>query len=117
MAEGQIAIATWPRPGGRGLPAEPLEVDQTLLDERVPALHRLLGLVIEVERGMGELRHAGALLGVDVERLLGERQRRRALLEQLGAPLLHLRAQVLRGTTVFTSPIASASCAEYWRQR
>src|SRR2546428_13073623 len=35
-----------PRPD-RKLPAKLLEVDRTLLDERVPALHRLLGLVIE----------------------------------------------------------------------
>ncbi len=30
-------------------PAELFEVDGSLLDERVPALHRLLGLVVEVE--------------------------------------------------------------------
>src|SRR5947209_1976992 len=73
---------------------ELLKVDRPLLDERVPALHRLRRLVVEAERGVGELRHAGPLLGVDVERLLGERERRRALVEELGAPFLHLGAKL-----------------------
>src|SRR5439155_17061675 len=77
--------------------AEFFEVDGPLLDERVAAFHRLVGLVVETERGVRELRHAGSRLGVDVERLLGERQRRRALVEQLRAPLLDLGAQVLEG--------------------
>ena len=42
---------------------------------------------------MCELRHARARLGVDVERLLGQRERGRALVEQLAAPLLDLGAQ------------------------
>src|SRR5260370_9516542 len=75
-------------------PAELLEVDGALLDERVPALHRLLGLVVEVEGGVGELRHPGTLLGVDVERLLGEGESRRALVEELPAPLLDLGPEV-----------------------
>src|SRR5215470_19931506 len=75
--------------------AEFLEVDGPLLDECVPAFHRLVRLVVEPERGTRELRHARARLGVDVERLLGERQRRGALLEELSAPLLHLGAQIL----------------------
>src|SRR5262245_65816438 len=76
---------------------ELLEIDRTLLDERVPALHRLLGAVVETERGARELGHAGPRLGVDVEGLLGQRERGRALLEKLRAPALHLRAQILEG--------------------
>src|SRR2546430_17256101 len=90
--------------GRRRSRAELLEVDRTLLDEGIPAFHRLLGLVVDGERGVGELRHGGALLGVDVERLLGERQRGRALLEQLGAPLLHLGAKLLEGNDLVHEP-------------
>src|SRR5215831_11691003 len=64
------------------------EVHGSLLDERVTALLRLPGLVVEREGGRRELPDAGALLGVDVERLLREPQRRRALLQQLAAPRL-----------------------------
>src|SRR5262249_51501036 len=62
------------------------EVDGPLLHEGVAPLHRLVGAVVEVERGEGELGHARALLRVHVERLLGQGQRRRALLEELAAP-------------------------------
>src|SRR5262249_30907301 len=75
--------------------AEFFEVDGPLVDERVAALHRLVGLVVETERGVGELGDTGARLGVDVERLLGKRQRGRALLEQLRTPLLDLGAEIL----------------------
>ncbi len=64
-----------------GLPAKFPEVDGPFLDESVAALHGLRRLVIQAERGVRQLRDARALLGVDVERLLGERERRRALLE------------------------------------
>src|SRR5713226_4509776 len=85
-------------------PAELLEVDGALLDERVPALHRLLGLVVEVEGGVGELRHPGTLLGVDVERLLGEGESRRALVEELPAPLLDLGPEVPEGHHLVDEP-------------
>src|ERR1051325_751428 len=61
------------------------EVHGPLLHERVAPLHGFLGLVVEVQRGGGELGDTGALLGVDVERLLGERERGGALLQQLAA--------------------------------
>src|SRR5712692_6651011 len=85
-------------------PAELLEVHGSLLDERVPALHRLLGLVVEVEGGVGELRHPGTLLGVDVERLLGEGESRRALVEELPAPLLDLGPEVPEGHHLVDEP-------------
>src|SRR5215468_1788789 len=72
------------------------EVDGPLLDEGVAAFHRLVRLVVEVERGGGELGHARARLGVDVERLLGQGERGRALLQELAAPLLDLGAQILQ---------------------
>src|SRR5262249_5133231 len=65
------------RPPPRKLPSELLEVDRPLLDERVASFHRLWRLVVEVERGGGELRHARSRLGVDVEGLLRHRQRGR----------------------------------------
>src|SRR5437667_11993154 len=76
--------------------SESLEVDGPLLDERVATFHRLLGPVVERERRVRELRHAGSRLGIDVERLLGQRQRGRALVEELGTPLLHFGAEVLQ---------------------
>src|SRR6266566_2848860 len=74
--------------------SEFLEVDGPLLDERVATFHRLLGPIVERERRVRELRHAGSRLGIDVERLLGQRQRGRALVEELGTPLLHFGAEV-----------------------
>src|SRR5688572_8423452 len=85
-------------------PAELFEADRPLLDEGVAALHGLLALVVEVERRVGELRHPGALLGVDVERLLRQGERRRALFEELPAPLLHLGAEVLLGHDLVDEP-------------
>src|SRR5262249_37558112 len=82
---------------GRRLLPELSEVHRTLLDERVAALQRLLGLVVEVEGGAGELGHAGSLLGVDVERLLGEGEGGGTLLQELGAPFLPLRSPALSG--------------------
>ena len=85
------------------------EVHRPLLHEGVAPLHGLFGLVVEVERGARELGHTRPLLGVGVERLLRDLERGRALREQLCAPRFDLGAQLLPGTTLFTSPIASAS--------
>src|SRR5438034_183429 len=80
------------------LSSEFLEVDGPFFDEGIASFHRLLGPVIEVEGRVRELRHARARLGVDVERLLGQRERGRALVEQLAAPLLDLGAQAWRSS-------------------
>src|SRR5207249_6665703 len=76
--------------------SEFLEVDGPLLDERVATFHRLVGPVVETERRVRELRDTGSRLGIDVERLLGQRQRGRALVEELATPLLHFGAEVLQ---------------------
>src|SRR5262245_39407094 len=74
VGAGVIAASVAADPASRGWtlaasrPAKLLEVDGTLLHERVAALHRFLRLIVEVERGVGELRHARSRLGVDVER-------------------------------------------------
>src|SRR5215470_1839048 len=68
--------------------AELAEVHGALLDEGVAALHGFVRLVVEAERGVGELGDPRPLLGVDVEGLLGEGEGGRALLEERGAPLL-----------------------------
>src|SRR2546422_10153261 len=52
--------------------------------------------MVELERGEAHLRDPADVLGVGVERLLRELQRRRALLEQLAAPALGLRAELRR---------------------
>src|SRR5215470_17472386 len=75
--------------------AELAEVHGALLDEGVAALHGFVRLVVEAERGVGELGDPRPLLGVDVEGLLGEGEGGRALLEERGAPLLGLGPEVL----------------------
>src|SRR5215471_5873606 len=64
--------------------------------EGIPAFLGFVGRVVQLERGEAQLRHAGDVLGVGVERLLGELERRRALLIELAAPLLRFGAQLGR---------------------
>src|SRR5882672_511925 len=75
--------------------AELAEVHGALLDEGVAAFHGFVRLIVKPEGGVGELGDPGALLGVDIEGLLGEGEGRRALLEEGGTPLLRLGAEVL----------------------
>src|SRR6267378_3686978 len=75
--------------------AELAEVHGALLDEGVAAFHGFVRLIVKPEGGVGELGDPGALLGVDIEGLLGEGEGRRALLEEGGAPLLRLGPEVL----------------------
>src|SRR6266478_3339390 len=84
--------------------AELAEVHGTLLDERVTPFHGFVRLVVEAEGGVGELGDSRALLGVDIEGLLGEGEGRRALLEEGGAPLLLLGAEVLERHNLVHEP-------------
>src|SRR5579884_1491156 len=72
------------------------EARRAPLEERAPALLGLLGAVVEGERAERDLVHPGDVLGVGVEGLLGELDRRRALLEDLPTPALGLRPQLGR---------------------
>src|SRR5439155_15831028 len=80
------------RGAGRGLAALLPELRRALLEERVPAFERLVGLIVELERREAEFRDAADVLGVGVERLLGQLEGGRALLAQLAAPALGLGA-------------------------
>src|SRR5262245_37876644 len=73
--------------GALGEAWELREVRLALLHERVLALLRLVGQVVEQRRVASELLETGQAVGVGVEGGLQEAERGRALLEDLAGPL------------------------------
>src|SRR6266404_18822 len=71
------------------------ELGLALLLKGLHAFTRLLGVVVQLERVHAHPRDAGLVRGVHVERTLGDRDRRRALLHDLVAPLLHFGVELL----------------------
>src|SRR6185503_8663563 len=69
---------------------------RALFDEGVTAFLGLGRAVVELEGGEGDFGDAGDVLGVGVEGLLRELERRRALFEDLFAPLRGFGAEICR---------------------